>query len=252
MFDPALDWPETQTKKRYVVLSAPRTGSTMLCSALTASKRAGVPMEYLNPRRIELYRQLNGPVSLDRIWNDFLSRRTTPNGCFGLKLHAGQYRAAFSQSNALGRGLDFLNSFDRSILCSRRDKVGQAISNILARERGQWTVAASDSVRFDSREFRADDYDRIEREIRSLEKTERFWRKKSKKLNHQTLEIEYEDLAKSPEDTIMNVFDFLGVDVSDDELPLPTTQKLPDAANRNMRDGYYSMLKSRGSQAMTR
>ena len=60
-FKPELDLPRTPVTFTYLILSQPRTGSTMITSALQASGHAGVPVEYFNHEHL---RRLPKPLTL--------------------------------------------------------------------------------------------------------------------------------------------------------------------------------------------
>lgn len=241
MFSEENDWPQVLVRWRYIVLSTPRTGSSMLCSALAASGVAGRAIEYLNPANIRLYRQLRGPTSVPDILRDFESRRTSPNGVFGIKVHASQYQAIYQQGGELaGAGADFLRSFDRHILIYRRDKVDQAISRILAAEPdGEWNVP--NGVRPPQRRrFESRDAGKIMKLVAQLASEEEYWRREIAAHSLTVIEVAYEDLAANTKQVLERVFAFLGVELPGGVIPMPTTKRRSNVANRALKQGFLA------------
>lgn len=133
------DLPFASVRLKYLILSQPRTGSTMISSALMHSGVAGVPMEYFNVRHLKLLPQPLTMQVLKDYYADLLCRRTSPNGVFGMKIHFDQFSPIFMENGAVKKaGIQFLKSFDRTILVSRTDKVAQAISQMNADRNRKW------------------------------------------------------------------------------------------------------------------
>jgi LPS sulfotransferase NodH len=242
LFSSAYDLPSVAVRRRYAVLSSPRSGSTMLCSALIASGQAGYPIEYLNARNIACYREVRGHWSATESMRDFERRRTSGNGVFGMKLHASQYVAAFgTQIGEDQPGIKFLRGFDRFILCHRRGKVEQAISRILANERQVWTYEGIGEPAFAERRFQAGDVDLISAEIARLTDEERFWREIAEKLDLVAMDVAYEDLANAESATLALAFAFLGLPAPATSVR-PTTRRLTDKTNADMKAGYLSAI----------
>jgi LPS sulfotransferase NodH len=242
LFGAAYDLPPTPVRRRYVVLSSPRSGSTMLCSALIASGLAGYPMEYLSPRNIARYREVRRHWSVAESMSDFERRRTSGNGCFGIKLHANQYVAVFGPQIGGDRaGVKFLRGFDRFILCHRRGKVEQAISNILANERQVWNYDGAGKPAFAARGFQPRDVELISTEIARSAGEERFWREAVEKLGLPAIEIAYEDLASDEPGTLARAFAFLGLPAPDGSVR-PTTRRLADETHAALKAGYLAAI----------
>jgi LPS sulfotransferase NodH len=242
LFSSAYDLPSVAVRRRYAVLSSPRSGSTMLCSALIASGQAGYPIEYLNARNIACYREVRGHWSATESMRDFEQRRTSGNGVFGMKLHASQYAAVFgTQMSEDQPGIKFLRGFDRFILCHRRGKVEQAISRILANERQLWTYEGTGDPAFAERRFQPDDVDRISTEMARLADEERFWREIVEKLGLVAIDIAYEDLANDESATLARAFSFLGLPAPDASVR-STTRRLADQTNADLKAGYLAAI----------
>ncbi len=169
-----------QPHQSYLICATPRSGSTLLCEALTATGVAGKPKEYFEalkmtglPRRPgEYFATFANPAI--RAWLNTLSppheaspqplfwssssysaylskvmeEGTTPNGVFGAKVMYG-YLADFISNLRLIPGYrdlelpDLLSTVFPNLRCiyiTRRDKVRQAVSLWKAIQTGVWKV----------------------------------------------------------------------------------------------------------------
>ena len=236
------DLPPTIVKHRYAVLSVPRSGSTMLCSALWETGLAGRPEEYFQRRPRAQYKQRPGLWTIDAILEDVQRRRTTSNGVFGLKIHAADYADMFGQDHDNNAGQRFLSQFDRLVLCFRRRKIDQAISNILAIERRVWTNKGSDRLEFPARLFRPADIEAISLDIARMAGQERFWRETIARTATPAIEVAYEDLAADPNAVIGRVLAFLDLRLPPESVPAPTTRRLADDSNALMKEAYLEAI----------
>ena len=76
----------------YLLCCVERTGSNLLAYALKSTFLAGRPREYFNPFDVELCAIL-GNATMVTGFSKILVAGTTPNGCFGAKLHWGHFRS---------------------------------------------------------------------------------------------------------------------------------------------------------------
>jgi LPS sulfotransferase NodH len=134
--------PFREPTRRYLILAPQRTGSNYLCRRLCNVRgRFGMPSEYLNPVAVRMLvpRLLPGtaPGSVPfATYMEAVQRaRTSADGWFGIKLQPAQLAAFAPGDQAL---FDFAASFQRIVVLSRRDKLGQAISGTLAQLTGTW------------------------------------------------------------------------------------------------------------------
>jgi len=144
--NPLLDQREPHpTQSRYVIFSQQRTGSTWLCARLINTGYLGVPSEYLNARVIPQVSQRlmagkpqagQAASSLQRYMQLVESARTTPGGCFGIKVQINQLMPLFK--NDQDNAANFLQQFQSMVVMTRRDKVGQAISGAISTLSGKW------------------------------------------------------------------------------------------------------------------
>jgi LPS sulfotransferase NodH len=229
-FKPELDLPKTPVTFTYLILSQPRTGSTMITSALQASEQAGVPVEYFNNQHL---RKLPRPLTLASVhayYTDVVSRRTSGNGVFGMKLHHDQFKPLFVKDNTVTEaGAKFLRSFDRIIVTSRRDKLAQAISKLAAYRSGKWNTSDRSLEGRQNYDFKKADVPIILTYLQDAVSGEMFWDDICARLDLHPLRISYEDLNQSPETELAKVFAHLQLEVA----PIaPQTVKLSRDNNR--------------------
>lgn len=127
---------------RYIIYSSERTGSTYLCGRLCNVKdRFGLPSEYLNPKAIQsLAPRLSAAaakgLSLPEYLGGVRRLRTTADGWFGIKVQPKQLLPHLPKTK--DSVTQFLQRFERIIVLTRRDKVGQAISGAIAEASRKW------------------------------------------------------------------------------------------------------------------
>lgn len=134
--------PFREPTRGYLILAPQRTGSNYLCRRLCNVRgRFGMPSEYLNPIAIRMLapRLMPGTAADQVPFAAYMSAvqraRTSADGWFGIKLQPAQLAAFAPGEGAL---FDFAASFQRIVVLSRRDKLGQAISGTLAQLTGTW------------------------------------------------------------------------------------------------------------------
>lgn len=239
-FNSDLDLPPVEASFRYVVLSQPRSGSAMLISSLRSTGVAGVPAEYLNGRHLQ---SLPQPLTLDTVLEYYASvqtRRTTPNGWFGVKLHFSQFRKWFMDGNEVTEaGMQFLRSHSHFVLTSRRDRIAQAISSLAASRSEVWNSRNDADAGGQTYSFVRSDIPEILHHLRQTMVEELSWREISNRLGLECLEIVYEDLAASPQAEIERVYAFLGIDA---EYAPPATVKLSRDGNREAKRQFLEAI----------
>lgn len=184
----------------YAICATPRSGSNYLCELLASTGRLGVPREYFNaPGR----RHYDDPDFPDDPHEQLARIRTTgatPNGIYGVKLHAFQMK----------RIADIVDPFAalpgiRAIRLRRNDRLAQAISWSRVRQTRQYRAgdAPESEPRYDAAEIR--------RSLQSIENQEKYWRKRLRKIRQTPLEIAYEDLIQDPQREVDRVAAHLGL-----------------------------------------
>jgi len=136
------DFPQsTEIRMRYCILSSPRAGGTLLGRMLYETGQAGDPLEYFNLQLLQLARKQSGNPSLSIF--DFLrsmeTRRTSPNGVFGIKVQFEQMLRAFDSEIPNETMIEFLRTHQCLFWIRRRNRLRQAISHAIAVHTNAWS-----------------------------------------------------------------------------------------------------------------
>jgi LPS sulfotransferase NodH len=217
---------------RYLILSARRSGSYMLCRALIRAG-LGVPHEYLlrdhvralAPRWSVDPGPARGPVSSGYL--EALVERRSCGGLFGAKLQYWQFERALQSP----QGERFLDGA-RLIYLYREDVLKQAISFRHAEITGRWGSDGSTTTRPLRRE---DPFDPrgIRRKINLLLYDELGWRGVMARRGLNALHLSYEQLCADPRGAFAAIGRHLGLDAKKTASLAPeppSPQVLADAA----------------------
>jgi LPS sulfotransferase NodH len=243
---PTFDFPvHVPARSRFIVLSTPRSGSTLLTSALYESSLAGAPFEYFhsnvlkqagNPERL--------PNGLKGYFEGLEKRRTSRNGFFGMKLAHEQFDSLFGGSPiSADYGFNFLRGFNKFILIRRRDKIMQSISGFVARHNKVW--ASTDAgVRSTLRyKLDASDIETISRGVTAYVKSENAWREVLAFLRKDFIEVTYEDISYDFQKEMGRVFRHL--EITEDgppEVEAPTVKTTDAAITLEMKQAYLNAI----------
>ena len=234
----------------YLICSTPRSGSTLLCEAMSNTEIAGRPEEYYQqrkktglPRRpreyfedaetAEIIAILGDETRVDDEPGTFNSRRfddyadylawtieqaTTPNGVFGAKVMWGYFNGFISGLQELpGKAnlarSDLLPSVFpnlRYVSVTRTDKIRQAVSLWKALQTWTWRRDPSDG------EVVHGDlqysFDALDHLVRTLETEERAWVDYFAECGAEPYVVVYERFAEDHEGVVLEIIDFLGID----------------------------------------
>ena len=208
--------PFREPTRGYLILAPQRTGSNYLCRRLCNVRgRFGMPSEYLNPVAIRMLApRLLPDATADAVpfaaYMKAVQRaRTSPDGWFGIKLQPAQLAAFAPGDQAL---FDFAASFQRIVVLSRRDKLGQAISGTLAQLTGTWfndgTPPAIDPSRWPQL------FPAIATNLARYIEEDRRLAALGKALARPWLRIEYEEILGDGQAAFEKLVGFLSVDES--------------------------------------
>lgn len=233
-----------------MVASQPRTGSSLLCRALEDTGKVGVPREYLNPAVMGLayarfglptppleervrrhVRRLRGrrtwwavqdidPASLPWYIDTLISRRTTGNGVFSLKIHWANFVNA---TDRYGFGLALLPQPISWIHIERRDLIAQAVSLARAKQTGSFGKAPEDSA--DAMRAHYDDAQVLAAYDRAV-RGRAAWHDFFATQQIEPVHVWYEDLDSNFEGTVRRVLTSL--DMAEEPIPTPRTQRQAD------------------------
>jgi LPS sulfotransferase NodH len=205
------------TSRGYMICATPRTGSTFLCSLLTATKVLGSPKSYFRePDELTWARRFGlrteGPRVLDyrlfcRAVRDVAR---TPNGTFGARLMWGAFprirqgleipphQSDLGMLHALFGPLCFVH-------LHRRDVVAQAVSWARAEQTGFWQHGD------DVQRTPEPDLDQMVQLVRTIREHNDAWRSWFEDNEVEPYELAYEDLVSSPDLVVRRIADRVGV-----------------------------------------
>ena len=235
----------------YLILSTPRSGSTLLCRGLESTNLAGAPHEYFRPegRSWTQYGERSDPaVYIERL----LSERASPNGVFGAKVswrHLLHFeRVCRMQPRYQDKPLpDILSELFpnlRYVRITRRDKPRQAISFWKAYQTGAWgRSAGNETVPTQPPAF---DYDAIAKIVRMLQEHESGIDAFFAQARVQPLTVVYEEFVEAYRETVESVLQYLGVGVRQDlAIAEPRTARQADAETEAWVDLYHRITEER-------
>lgn len=233
----------------YVICTSPRSGSTLLCTLLTATGVAGKPASYFYDQSVEDWlAELGIAVDETATEHEVLQTalgavlRAGRNGTnlFGLRQQAHSLaflceklaHLAPQKTTDAGR---FEKVFGSTffIYLSRPDKVAQAVSYLKAKQSGLWHVAHDGSELERNAPHREPSYDSEELSacVRMMHEYDRDWNDWFAREGIEPLRISYDSLAASPIETLREVLASLGLDRSAADGVVPGVRKLADSIN---------------------
>lgn len=243
---PERDFPEAvPVSRRYCILSSPRSGSTLLGRMLSTTRLAGDPQEFFNPPLLACERESTGNEKLG--WNEFLrrmeSRRTSPNGVFGMKMHYSQMLGAFGAKTPNQRMVAFLKRFDHLVWIRRRDKLGQAISQAIAQHTQVWS---SEDANF-GKHLKANVHPfQCVRALNMVGGDDFGWERLLPAAGLTVHQVWYEDLVADYEEQSRAVLKYLGLDDQVGEVPPPPIERQTTELNKRLRASVLSYLGANG------
>lgn len=232
----------------YIICTAPRSGSTLLCRLLAATGVAGQPGSHFHRPSLEGWLS-----AYDLQASDFASERaaaqaaldagqqlgTGPNEVFGLRMQGGSFDFFRAQLEALHPGLPsdvarIEAAFGRTLFVhlSRADKLAQAISRTRAEQTGLWHRHAdgSELERLAPPQEPHYDAEMIARHVAELTALEAAWAHWFERERIVPVRIDYDALAADPHGVLAELLDALGLDPAAAEVEVPTA-RLADEVN---------------------
>lgn len=239
--------------RSYVICTVPRSGSTMLCKLLAATKMAGNPGSLFHEPDLDAWLDDYGLEdlafasrrdTLDAIFSAALAKGKGGTDVFGLRLQRGSFDFFLKQlglrhPEATGDLQKFEAEFGPTLFIhlSREDRLDQAISRLRAEQTGLWHLNSdgTDLERLAPR--RAEGYDAaaIRSHIVELSQLDSAWDHWFARQSIQPLKISYERLSRDPQRILGNVLTALGLDGSIAASIPSQTRKLADDTTRAWR-----------------
>ncbi len=234
----------------YLIGANQRTGTHLLCQALTDTGLAGRPDEYfLSVDEVAMpdwrtwedgpFGVLLGATDRASYLDLIFDFATTPDGVFGVKVMANNLPWVIAKL----RELPGMGGTDRAALLhevlpglravnvTRRDRVAQAVSWARASQDGVWRVEGEGPVHPTGEPTY--DGELIANLVGLIEDGERVWRELYAELGLTPYEIVYEDfvLEDNWEPTIRGVLGHLGLDLGKNPVPRPRVRRQADELN---------------------
>jgi LPS sulfotransferase NodH len=196
-------------KLTYLIISQPRTGSSLLASILEWNG-LGKPREYLNRLYLQAFcstrnlTEINNSFYIDHLFNN----RKSTDGTFGIKVHLDQllhFLADGSNDRMREKIAEFCARFDVIIFINRRDKLAQAVSLWRSLKSGLW--ASVDDAEKDDRLYSlsgndfAKIFDLLSRSVRQDLQMQQLFNQ----ANRNKLQLWYEDMLADKKGTMKSL-----------------------------------------------
>jgi LPS sulfotransferase NodH len=191
-----------QPKKRYLIATSARSGSTFLCSRIADYGDLGFPMEFLNESYISEFDRLFPHPNLadyERyITGSFASRQ----GIFGIKTDWWR----FQEARALGLFESLLDPIDLIVHLRREDFVAQAVSLTLAIESNVWHERDVNTAGIDPwHQDVAYAPEKVKVQARNILNQEYYWRRFIAEAQAPAIDLTYEHVAQDVDGAIRNL-----------------------------------------------
>ncbi|MFS4579885.1 Stf0 family sulfotransferase [Phaeobacter sp. C3_T13_0] len=239
--------------KSYVICTSPRSGSTMLCKLLAATKVAGNPGSLFHTPSIGSWLEYYGlrpdaygskEQALEAIFGAAKAKGRGDSDVFGLRLQRGSFDFFMEQ-------LDLLHPNETSdldrveaafgptlfIFLTRDDRLDQAISYLRAEQTGLWHRHADGTALEQLEPKRSDGYEykAIKDLVDEFTRVNDAWRRWFEVQAITPLEVSYERLSKEPKAVLGEILNGLGLDGSISHGIPQQTAKLSDKTNKDWR-----------------
>jgi LPS sulfotransferase NodH len=261
--------------RSYVLACTPRVGSHLLADALTSTRIAGHPKEWLprfaadaaplTPRdRLRLVTQPPSQETYDAAIDgayveQVLASGTGENGVFGIVIHwfvlqdaVRRLRAFFETSeSAPHRVLACAFPNVSYVWLKRRDKIAQAVSWYTAIQTGTYVGRQARTDPHEAERVRFD-YAQIRYLLTALTAFENGWASFFAASGVKPLVIHYEELSAQYVAAIRSVLDFLQLDAAGADIALPKREKYADARSREWIERFKREHREAGHEAHRR
>ena len=234
-FDLHWDLPQTPLKTAYIVCTAPRTGSNLLCFAL-AKQGIGTPLEYLNLQGNDSVQNFYSRITKSSLQADIRNKipraeisskyipaiincRTSTYGFFGMKVFAHHFTNLFGDVD-LSVLTPFIGCEPKLIHLVREDLIELTVSFIMARNSQRWhSEMASEKPKKTVYTFKEFFETMIE-----LSTIQNKWHSTlGLKSKNDILRITYKQLSDNYTETMKIVNKYLGV--TDTQIPSPSIKR---------------------------
>ncbi|QDY69406.1 Stf0 family sulfotransferase [Qingshengfaniella alkalisoli] len=244
--------------RSYIICTAPRSGSTLLCGLLAATNAAGNPDSHFHSLSLDDWLDdyclkhidyASQEEAVRAIFKAALSRGKGDTDIFGLRMQRGSFDHFMQQLKLLlpGRMSDverIRKAFGPTLYIhlSRPDRLNQAISRVRAEQTGLWhrnsdgteleRLAPPQEPRYDAAA--------IKRHMIALEALDEAWERWFELEAMEPMRINYDALSIDPKQVLAQVLSALNLDPSRAQSVEAPTAKLADELSREWRDRFES------------
>lgn len=186
--------------KTYLLATTPRCGSHFLGHLLRNTGQLGSPLEYFSRGRIADWAERLDTQDLPQLFRQILRIRTSPNGWFGVKAHWPQFARILRHPELM----DLLN-FQQHVYMTRRDRVAQAVSWVIAQQTSAWISfqAPRAEPTYSS--------SAIANALQAIHAEHAEWSRFYEQHGIEPLNMVYEDVVKEPAEAVSSVLRFCGL-----------------------------------------
>jgi LPS sulfotransferase NodH len=247
----------------FMICTAPRSGSTLLCSLLAATKMAGNPDshfhslsldDWMNDYSLHHSDYASKEEALQDIFKAALKRGKGETDVFGLRMQRSSFDHFMEQLTLLLPGLmsdakRIEKAFGPTLYVhlSRQDRLGQAISRVRAEQSGLWHRNADGSELERLAPPQQERYDAIT--IKSHMVThaalDEAWEQWFEREAIEPIRISYEALAKEPKQALAKILSALHLDPTPAQTVEIPTKKLADTLSSKWRNRFENETKTK-------
>lgn len=238
--------------RSYLICGTPRTGSTLLCGLLAATRIAGKPQSYFRLPDEPAYAEnwgvapgLDGPLDYQEYVRAAMRAGRTANGVFAARVMwgtleevIGKLRTAYH--DPISSDVEILQRElgpTRFVHLQRRDVLAQAVSWAKAEQTGHWhdgdSVAPQATIRFDVKQ--------IDRLVVMINEHNAAWRDWFHASATRPLVVHYEDLVADVVRVLDGILQFLRLELPPGHVVEPCTRKQGDQMNRDWLERYRAI-----------
>jgi trehalose 2-sulfotransferase len=244
--------------RSYMICTAPRSGSTLLCKLLAASNIAGIPDSHFHEPSLDDWLADYSLAAQDfetshdvlrRVFQSAIARGKGETDVFGLRMQRRSFDFFIQQLEQLHSGkLSDVERIESAfgptlfVHLSRHDRVDQAISLVRAEQTGLWH-RRSDGTELERLGPPQDahyDADAIKHHMAELASFDRAWEAWFDLEELTPLRISYDNLTKDPQAVLAQVLSALSLDPTSAYSVATPTAKLADATNRTWKAQFES------------
>ncbi|WP_417694989.1 Stf0 family sulfotransferase [Roseibium sp.] len=238
------------TYSAYIICTAPRSGSTLLCKLLSATGQSGHPgshfhatslVEWLDYFSLARHSDEIEQETLRRVFEAARTKGRGTSGIYGLRLqrHSFDFFAQSLKALHPGAGSDkerLEATFGQTLFIhlTRSDKLAQAISFVKAEQTGLWHKASdgSELERLSPPQPPQYDYNRLKACRDQFRQYDQDWDKWFTAQSITPLRVGYDELSTDPSATLRAILTALDLDAGLADGIAPAVSKLANATNQ--------------------